>query len=62
MSVLVVGHSNTTPQLAELLGAEPGDPIVEKTEYDRLYVINLDTGEGTIQRFGAPSQTEAIDP
>lgn len=52
-SVLIVGHSNTTPGLAEALGAEPGSPIVEATEYDRLYVINLQTGEGEIQRFGS---------
>ncbi len=58
MSVLVVGHSNTTPQLAEAFGAEPGEPIVEKTEYDRLYVIELATGTGEIERFGAPSDPQ----
>ena len=52
-SVLVVGHSNTTPGLAEALGADPGIPIVEATEYDRLYVIDLQTGQDEIQRFGA---------
>ena len=36
---LVVGHSNTTPPLVELLGGDGGKPIVEATEYDRLYVI-----------------------
>lgn len=35
---LVVGHSNTTPELAGLLGGEPGPPISED-EYDRLYVV-----------------------
>lgn len=55
-TVLVVGHSNTTPQLAEALGAEPGAPIVEKSEYDRLYVVELATSLGEIQRFGAPSE------
>jgi len=54
-TVLVVGHSNTTPQLAKALGAEPGAPIAEKSEYDRLYVIDLTTGSGEIERFGAPS-------
>ena len=54
-TVLVVGHSNTTPQLAEALGAEPGSPIVEKTEYDRLYVVDLTSGSGEIERFGAVS-------
>ncbi|NIP98279.1 MAG: hypothetical protein GWO24_34675, partial [Akkermansiaceae bacterium] len=36
---LVVGHSGTTPALAKLLGGEPGAPIDEKGEYDRLYVV-----------------------
>jgi len=35
---LVVGHSNTTPGLAQLLGAEPGSDIADN-EYDRLYVL-----------------------
>ena len=35
---LVVGHSNTTPELAGLLGGDPGPPIPE-TEYDRFYVL-----------------------
>lgn len=51
-NVLVVGHSNTTPQLSEALGGEPGTPIYEKSEYDRLYLVNLETGESEIQRFG----------
>lgn len=36
---LVVGHSNTTPAVAELLGGEPGTEIDEPTEYDRMYVV-----------------------
>ena len=40
---LVVGHSNTTPAMAELLGGEPGEPIDEATEYDRLYLLVLHT-------------------
>ena len=35
---LVVGHSNTTPQLAGLLGGEPG-PDIQTMEYDRLYML-----------------------
>ena len=35
---LIVGHSNTTPQLAELLGGDPKGPITDK-EYDRLYIL-----------------------
>ena len=41
---LIVGHSNTTPQLAEALGGEGGDPITEATEYDRLYVLTRTGG------------------
>lgn len=39
---LIVGHSNTTPELVRLLGGEPGKPIVEKNEYDRLYVLTFE--------------------
>lgn len=55
-TALVVGHSNTTPDLAAALGGEAGPPIDEPTEYDRLYVL---TGVGTatvetdIRRYGA---------
>lgn len=38
-NILVVGHSNTTPELVKALGGKPGAPIVEATEYDRLYVL-----------------------
>lgn len=41
---LIVGHSNTTPQLAEALGGEGGAPIIEETEYDRLYVLTRTDG------------------
>ena len=37
---LVVGHSNTTPELVKLLGGDPGASIVEKNEYDRLYILS----------------------
>lgn len=53
-SALIVGHSNTTPALVEALGGEPGTPIVEANEYDRLYVVRLARGETTteLRRFG----------
>lgn len=35
---LVVGHSNTTPMLVELLGGDPGPPISED-EHGRIYVL-----------------------
>lgn len=41
-AILVVGHSNTTTQLVDLLGGKPGAPINEATEYDRIYVLTVD--------------------
>jgi phosphohistidine phosphatase SixA len=52
---LVVGHSNTTPELSGLLGGEPG-PAISDDEYDRLYMLVYRPGVGTstvIVRFGA---------
>jgi phosphohistidine phosphatase SixA len=43
---LVVGHSNTTPAVVRLLGADPGTPIAD-TEYDRFYVVTLTPGSAT---------------
>ncbi len=52
---LVVGHSNTTPVMAELLGGAPGGEINEANEYDRLYIVTR-AGDGSVQsmllRFG----------
>jgi phosphohistidine phosphatase SixA len=50
---LVVGHSNTTWDLVEALGGDPGPPI-GSLEYDRLYMIILDPdGVRTVLlRFG----------
>jgi broad specificity phosphatase PhoE len=54
---LVVGHSNTTPALVAMLGGEPGQPIDEPSEYDRLYVLVINGGvtTTTLLRFGEPS-------
>ncbi len=51
---LVVGHSNTTPELVRLLGGKPGAKI-ETNEYDRLYIVTVDeTGRAdtVLIRFG----------
>jgi len=55
--ILVVGHSNTTPDLSQLLGGEAGKPIVEATEYDRLYTLKRygKTVNASIERFGEKS-------
>lgn len=50
---LVLGHSNTTPQLVEALGGDPhGD--IDELEYDRLYVMTLtpDGPSTVLIRFG----------
>lgn len=54
---VVSGHSNTTPALVELLGGEPGPPIDEKREYDRLYILMIEGEEVTTLRlrYGATS-------
>lgn len=57
-TALIVGHSNTTPQLADLLGGDPGPEIVEASEYDRLYVIRGPLAgaiQSDIRRYGAPA-------
>lgn len=53
-SVLVVGHSNTTPQLVELLGGDSVSEINEASEYDRLYKIDIQNDKITSQllRYG----------
>jgi len=59
---LVVGHSNTTDALAALLGADPGPEIVEATEFDRLYVIDIHASgvvRSRIVRYGTPSVSAA---
>lgn len=53
-NILIIGHSNTTPQLVEALGGKPGAPIVEATEYDRLYVVTVTRGRvrSEMRRYG----------
>lgn len=57
---LVLGHSNTTPDLVAALGGDPGSPI-DEMEYDRLYVVTVtDDGVSTVLlRFGQPYAAEA---
>ncbi|MDB2437815.1 histidine phosphatase family protein [Hellea sp.] len=55
--ILIIGHSNTTPQLSALLGGPEGTPIVEATEYDRLYILKRKGTDvsGRIERYGDKS-------
>ena len=53
-NALVVGHSNTTPQLARLLGIRAVQEISE-LEYDRLYIVVLAAGKpvaDSVLRYG----------
>jgi len=52
---LVVGHSNTTPELTKLLGGDAGTEIDEKAEYDRLYIVTIGkdgTVNSVLMRYG----------
>lgn len=51
---VIVGHSNTVPEMVELLGGDPGSEIDEKAEYDRLYIITILDGQpvSTLLRYG----------
>jgi 2,3-bisphosphoglycerate-dependent phosphoglycerate mutase len=54
---LVVGHSDTTPELVGLLGGEPGPAIDEPSEYDRLYIVTIGADgavTSVLLRYGAP--------
>jgi phosphohistidine phosphatase SixA len=52
---LVVGHSDTSAHLVEVLGGPPSDPIAP-LEYDRLYIVTLVEGRASsvLIRFGDP--------
>ena len=59
---LVVGHSNSTPSLVDLLGGKSGSKINDAGEYDRLYIIS-DSGKGFVEttmiRYGDPYYEES---
>ena len=42
---VIAGHSNTVPEMVELLGGDPGSDIDEEGEFDRLYIITLQRGQ-----------------
>jgi probable phosphoglycerate mutase len=54
---LVVGHSNTTPELVARLGGDPG-PDMGEDEYDRLYLVVI-ASDGSVTttrlRYGDPA-------
>lgn len=61
---LVVGHSNTTPQMVSLLGGDPVSAIDEACEYDRLYLVIITSGgdaTSSLLRYGDPYQAGCAD-
>lgn len=54
---LLIGHSNTVPEMVERLGGEPSGEIDEEGEYDRLYIVTVDgpgAPETVLLRYGEP--------
>ena len=47
--VLVVGHSNTTPKLANAILGEAIYPPIDESIHGNLYIINIVNGEATSQ-------------
>ena len=47
-AVLVVGHSNTVPEIARLLGAEVPTGNMADDDYDRLFVVQLNDKATTV--------------
>lgn len=62
--VLVVGHSNTVPELIANLGASKKVPPIHESEYDNIYVISIPWfgKTKTIRlRFGEPYVASLIE-
>ena len=49
-TILIVGHSNTTPPLVTLLSGQATDPI-DDSEYDNLYQIVRVGEQAKVTRF-----------
>lgn len=58
MNALVVGHSNTTPQLTSLLSGEEVDDIDEK-QYQMLYQVQFSAGDSTLTVLKQPLVCES---
>ena len=58
-NTMVVGHSNTTPELVGLLGGDAGTAI-DESEYDRLYqlIFNQDGSVTTVRFTSLPSEVD----
>ncbi len=59
--ILIVGHSNTTPPLAELLSGSAVDSI-DESEYENLYQVVLIDGKARLSRFRIfPTEGTALE-
>ena len=43
-TVLIVGHSNTIPQMVGALGVQPPLPTIGESDFDDLFVVVADSG------------------
>ena len=57
---LLVGHSNTVPDLVKMLGGAPGTPIGDD-EFDRLYEV-ITHADGTVTTILLTSPTPPLNP
>lgn len=54
---LIVGHSNTTPEMVSLLGGDAISPIDDAKEFDRLYIVTIAVDgsvSSILMRYGKP--------
>ena len=51
-TILVAGHSNTTPKLVSLLGGEDSFEKLDETEYDWVYIVDMmDLGYAHVKKL-----------
>lgn len=56
-TVLVIGHSNTVPDIINRLGAG-NMPVIDDTEFDNLFVVKvLSQGRASVTRLKYGNQT-----
>ena len=52
-NALIVGHSNTTPQLTQLISSQKVDNLTEK-DYQMLYQVQFIDGKSQLTLFNQP--------